>query len=167
MSEADQSEKKAVTLNLLGPLQLFIGLIVGQILFALTVSVPGYVGIAIAMATGVSDDYALFFVLAAGAIGVTICAAIGALLGRRHDVTWWFVVGATAICAWPLFTALIQPSTTVVALATAGTFVCAGAALVIGFQVGRTRRAASRGHRVAHPRGRPEQCRGADPAQRA
>ena len=143
MSEADESDKKAVTLNVIGPLQLFIGLIVGQILFALTVSVPGYVGIAIAMATGASDDSALLVVFAAGAIGVTLCAAIGALLGRRRDVTWWFVVGAVLTCGWPLFTALTQPSTTVVALATASTFVLAGAAFVVGFQVGRTRSAAS------------------------
>ena len=139
VGQARESDRR-ITFKLMGPLQFLSGVILGQVLFALTVTVPGLVGVAIALAIGAPDSSAPLVVFLAAGISVTLCAAIGALLGRRHEFNWPFVVGAVIPTVWPLMRALLQPSTTVVELETAAAFICAGAAFAIGFWHGRHKR---------------------------
>jgi hypothetical protein len=134
MGESASGPKTVVDIG--GALRFFVGGIIGQILFALTLGVPVLVAVLLADRFG---GNVLLAVAIAGGVGAVLSASIGNVLGRRSEVDWWFVAGALLGPAVMLLSAIRAAMTGADAfvLVGSGAYSVAGLALLLGFRSGR------------------------------
>ena len=144
MAEPDAAPRKTVTLSLVGPFGLVLGLILGQILLSIVVGLPGLLVSAVAGSLGAGDrgvDWAIF--VSAG-VGSVACAAIGAMLGKRREATWWFIAGVDSVAAYGLVSSILAGGLqSGVAMFVAVPYAIAATALALGYWSGRRKRPAT------------------------
>ena len=136
MGDAAGSPKTGVDVG--GAMQFVAGGLLGTVIFAVTVGLPGLVALLLSERFGGSSIVAMVI---AALVGAVLCAAIGNALGRRPEVNWWFAGSVVIGPAYMSLTAIraAMQGADAWALVAVGGYALAGLAFVAGFFVGHKR----------------------------
>lgn len=144
MSRPDATSRKTIVVDIAAPLGLVLGVLLGQILLSVLVGLPGLLASAVAGALGAGDRGVDWSIVVSIGIGAVTCAAIGVMLGKRREATWWFIAGVDAVAAYGLMTSIAAGGLlSGTAMFVAVPYAIAGTALALGYWSGRRKRAAS------------------------